>query len=156
MDPAEQIGLLTQNWDMLQRSLSSLQVSVAKCKEIGEKEDYTFEEEESFDSMTARFSRTTDIYTQKVLRSVWTVMREPYVPFIDFMNKAEKDNIIDSADSILSLRELRNTIDHEYLPEALTELVFEVIAYYPELIKNIKATESFISTRNWLRKGEWQ
>lgn len=150
MKESDQNKLLVENWDMLLKSLESLKMAAAKCTKIGQKEKYSFEEEESFDSMTARFARATDIYTQKVLRSVWALMRESYLPFIDFVNKAEKDGIIESAEEMLSIRELRNTIAHEYLPEALHELVFDVLKSHPMLLRNIESTASFIEHRNWL------
>jgi len=59
----------------------------------------------------------------------------------------EKTGIIDSADRLLEIRELRNEIAHEYIPETLNNLVGEVITLYPHLRKNIEYTRSFISKR---------
>ena len=52
--------------------------------------------------------------------------------------------MIQSADSLLFIRDMRNQISHEYLPEALMELVTEVIDLYPQLLKNINRTKSFL------------
>ena len=58
--------LLKQNWELLMRSLNSLKLSVKKVSDIGQKDDYTFEELESFDSLTSKFARTSDIFLQKL------------------------------------------------------------------------------------------
>ncbi|MCD6596500.1 MAG: hypothetical protein J7L04_02360, partial [Bacteroidales bacterium] len=71
-------------------------------------------------------------------------------PLIDMLNKSEKAGIIYSADKLLEIRELRNQIAHEYIPETVHELVKEVIELYPTLQKNIKHTETFITGRNWI------
>ena len=80
------IELLQDEWDLLGASLSTLQLSIKKCQLIGQKENYSFEELESFDSLTSKFSRTSDIFTQKVMRTIWMLLHEPFVPFIDMVN----------------------------------------------------------------------
>ena len=64
------VDLLQNEWDLLQASVITLQLSIVKCRSIGQKEIYSFEELESFDSLTSKFNRTSDIFTQKVLRTV--------------------------------------------------------------------------------------
>lgn len=149
-DDKKIIELLRYNWKLLQNSLDSLELSVEKCKRIRKKTDYSFEEMESFDSLTSKFGRTSDIYTQKVLRGIWLLLHESYVPFIDLLNKAEKTGIIDSADKLLEIRDLRNQIAHEYIPEVLNDLVNEVIGLYPLFQKTIECTRSFLTNRNWI------
>ena len=144
------IELLQFNWNLLQNSIESLNLSVIKCKKIGFKHKPSFEEMESFDSLTSKFARSSDIYIQKILRGTWILLHEPYAPLIDMLNKSEKAGIIDSADKLLKIRELRNQIAHEYIPETVHELVKEVIELYPTLRKNIEHTETFITGRNWI------
>lgn len=123
-----------------------------KCKTIGIKENCTFEELESFDSLTSKFNRTSDIFTQKVLRSVWMLLHESFVPFIDMMNKGEKMLIIQSADQMIEIRDLRNQITHEYIPEAIRDLVPEVIELTSQHIENINKCRLFIEKRAWISK----
>jgi len=99
------LELLQQNWQLLSKSVETLGLSVEKCLHIKARAEFSFEEMESIDSLTSKFSRTSDIFTQKVLRGVWALLHEPYEPFIDFMNKAEKLNIIYSADELLNIRD---------------------------------------------------
>jgi len=136
------IDLLQSELVLLQASVDTLQMSVRKCNSIGIKENCTFEELESFDSLTSKFNRTSDIFTQKVLRSVWMLLHEPFVPFIDMMNKGEKMLILQSADQMIEIRDLRNQITHEYIPEAIRDLVPEVIELTSQLIESVTSRHS--------------
>lgn len=147
------INILREHWQLLMNSLKTLKLSVEKCKQIGKKEAYTFSEMESFDSLTSKFGRTADMYTQKVLRTCWMLLHEPFVPFIDMINQCEKMELIKSADTLVEIRDLRNQIAHEYIPEAIQELVPDVIEYSSHLEKNIHCTKKFLSARKWLLKN---
>ena len=131
------IKLLQSEWELLQASVNTLQLSVLKCREIGNKGSYTFEELESFDSLTSKFNRTSDIFTQKVIRSVWMLLHEPFAPFIDMMNQCEKMDILRSADQMIEISDLRSQIAHEYLPDAIRDLVPETIELTTRLFENI-------------------
>jgi hypothetical protein len=144
------IKLLTEEISMLEKAMQTLKLSVDKCTTIYKKNDYSFEDLESFDSLTSKFSRASDIFTQKVIRTIWILLHEPFIPFIDMLNQAEKMNIIFSADQLLEIRDLRNQITHEYLPEAITELVPEVLENFIFLEKNINKTNQFINKRKWV------
>ena len=142
--------LLKQNWELLMRSLDSLKLSVEKVSDIGQKKEYTFEELESFDSLTSKFARTSDIFLQKIIRTIWALLHETQMPLIDVLNKAEKLSIIESSDQLIEIRDIRNQIAHEYLPEAIQELVTDVIGLSKHLETNIRTCQRFISQRNWI------
>ena len=148
-DNQAMLELLKENLRLLGKSRKTLILSVEKASRIGEKAEYSFEEMETFDSLTSKFGRTSDLYTQKVIRTLWALMREPYVPFIDLMNQCEKSGIIVSAGLMLEIRDLRNQITHEYIPEAIQKLIPEVIALSGKLEENIQQTEIFLKQRDW-------
>lgn len=147
------IELLNQNWELLLRSLETLKLSVEKAESIGNKAEYSFEEMETFDSLTSKFSRTSDIFTQKILRSVWILLHEEITPFIDILNRAEKIGIVFSSDKLLEIRDLRNQIAHEYIPETIQKLIPDVIELSSELEDNIQTTGKFLFKRNWIKTG---
>ena len=149
-DPKELQILLLTHWDLLQRSLKSLQQSRDKTHQLFQQSELSFEELESIDSLTSKFSRTSDIYLQKVLCSIWMLLCEDTVPLIDLLNRAEKMMIIVSAEELLQMRDIRNQIAHEYLPEAVLELASEVVVMTTLLQKNIQQTERFLRQRGWL------
>jgi hypothetical protein len=144
------LEILHTEWRLLIASVNTLLLSIEKCQTIGEKADYNFEELESFDSLTSKFNRTSDIFTQKVLRTTWMLLHEPFAPYIDMVNKGEKIFLIKSADQMIEIRDLRNQIAHEYIPEAILELVPEVIVQTSLLIENIEECRHFLQSRGWI------
>lgn len=144
------IEILNEEWLLLASSMRTLQLSVEKCTLIGTKQEYTFTELESFDSLTSKFGRSSDIYTQKVLRTTWILLHEAFGPFIDMMNGMEKIGVIHSSDQLLDIRDLRNKIAHEYLPDAIKSLIPDVIHFSSILEENIKTTEQFLTEHHWL------
>ena len=61
IDPKELQILLLTHWDVLQVSLMSLQQSTNKTRQLLQQSEFSFEELESIDSLTSKFSRTSDI-----------------------------------------------------------------------------------------------
>jgi hypothetical protein len=108
------IELLQTEWQLLDASIETLLLSVEKCRKIGIKQNYSFEEQESFDSLTSKFSRTSDVFTQKVIRTTWLLLHESFVPFIDMMNISVKMRMLRSTDELIGIRDMRNQIAHEY------------------------------------------
>jgi hypothetical protein len=147
------IQLLKEEWDLLETSIFTLQRSVDKCRPISGKTTYTFEEEESFDSLTSKFSRTSDLFTQKIIRTIWTLLHEPFVPFIDLANKCEKMEIIHSSENLIDIRDLRNQIAHEYIPSAIHELIPEVLSFADCLIESINTCRIFLLRRQWIEEN---
>jgi len=68
------------------------------------------------------------------------------------MNKSEKMLILRSADKMIEIRDLRNQIAHEYIPESIRDLVPEVIELTSQLIENIEDCQHFMETREWIKK----
>lgn len=142
--------LLQEEIELLTRSMTTLELSVEKCQRIGFKEDYSFEESESIDSLSSKFGRSSDIMVQKVMRTVWMLLHESFLPFIDFMNRAEKLGLIDSSDQMIEIRDLRNQIAHEYLPNAIIDLLPEVLSKSNILKENYNALVSYLKSRELL------
>ena len=148
------VELLKTEWLLLDASLQTLLQSVEKCKLIGIKPHYSFEEQESFDSLTSKFNRTSDLFTQKIIRTAWMLLHEPFVPFIDMMNSCEKIKVIRDADQMITIRDMRNQISHEYIPEALRDLVPEVMELTMQLTENINCCYEFLLQRKWINDSE--
>lgn len=146
------IDMLQEEWILLQSAVQTLGQSSIKCSAIVIKEEYSFEEQESFDSLTSKFNRTSDLFTQKIIRTTWMLLHEPFVSFIDMMNLAEKIGMIESADQLIEIRDMRNQIAHEYIPEAIRDLVPEVISLQEKLISNIDKWSDFVFRRGWILK----
>jgi hypothetical protein len=140
-------NLLDLNWNLLKQALPSFERSLVKCRDLDFTPPISFETEESLDALSSKFSRVSDIFTQKVLKTLIFVLREDAPTFLDRMNLCEKLGIIPSAEEIIAIRDLRNIIAHEYLSENLVEIYTEIIQLSDNLLKAILQTEKFFSGR---------
>jgi len=127
----------------IDKSLIALNFSYDKCSTIGEKEEYDLEQQESFEALTSRFARTSDILTQKVLKTMFILLQENIKTIIDAANFLEKLEVIENADDLLNIREIRNQIAHEYVESDIKTLFSDVLRYVPELKKIINNVKDY-------------
>jgi uncharacterized protein YutE (UPF0331/DUF86 family) len=133
---------LDEYFAALEKSLIALEYSYDKCNAIGEKGEYDLEQQESFEALTSRFARTSDILTQKVFKSIFILLQEDMKTIIDMANFLEKLEIVNKADDLLNISEIRNQIAHEYVEPDIKSLFMDVLHYIPQLkniINNVKA-----------------
>jgi len=127
--------MLEENLIKLQKAINLLDKSYQSIIKINIKEEYSDDELEKFESLTSRFARATDILTQKVLKSYFRLIQEDFDSFIDLANLSEKFKIVEDADTLLIIRDLRNRIAHEYEEEELNSIFKEVINFTPVIIE---------------------
>lgn len=144
---AETLG---KNMFLLEKSINTLDYSYHKCYAIGLKTEYSPDELESFESLTSRFARTADILTQKVIRSLLIYLQEDTQTFFDMANALEKFGIIENANTIVEIRELRNEISHEYNEDDIHVIFNEVFDQYNQLIKIADNLKIFVAKKNLL------
>jgi hypothetical protein len=140
-------SLLDLNLSLLKQALPSFERSMVKCRNLDFTPPISFETEESLDALSSKFSRVSDIYTQKVIKTLIFLLREDAPTFLDRMNLCEKLAIIPSAEEMIAIRDLRNVIAHEYLSENLLEIYREIIQLADNLIKSIALTDKFLRER---------
>ena len=128
---------LNEDIQRLQKAIKSFRKSFEICKRIGIKDEFSFEEEESFDSLTSKFSRISDVYIQKVLKTALLLKREDWGSTIDMINKCEKISLINSAEDVLMIRDLRNSIVHEYAEDIIKEIYSDTLELSEKLIINV-------------------
>jgi len=140
---------LKENFIRLDMAVKMLKYSLQRCKKIGIKTDYSLEELDRFESLASRFARTSDIYTQKVMKGIILILREEANTFIDRANLFEKLGI-SSAEDLKLIRDLRNEISHEYRADDITEIFEAVIKYNDKLIGLIEESKAFITRKGLL------
>ena len=147
MNPESIKSVLAFNREILSKTLPSFIRSIEKCRSLDLTADIPFEVEESFDALTSKFSRVSDIFTQKVLKSFVILTREDAPTFLDRMHLCEKLGLIPSADDLVAIRDMRNLIAHEYLTENLLELYKECLVLSEKLLLAIEAANTSIDSR---------
>jgi len=147
MNQANIKALLESNREVLGQALPSFIRSIEKCRAFNLETPISFEVEESFDALTSKFSRVSDIFTQKVLKSFLILLREDAPTFLDRMNLCEKLGVIPSGNDLITIRDLRNLIAHEYLTENLLEVYKESIKLSLKLLLAIESANAAIDAK---------
>jgi uncharacterized protein YutE (UPF0331/DUF86 family) len=139
------IGLLKENLEALNLSVEWVKRSYEQTSVIEPKEKYSLEEFDKLENLSSRYARTTDLLVSKVLRSIDIVESEDIGTIIDIMNRAEKRGIVESAELLHTIKDLRNNIVHEYKISEITLFFADVIKYSPVLLEIIKKTNEYCS-----------
>ena len=138
---------LRLNLSILDKALDTFNYSYESCKKIGIRDEYTYEELDKFESLTSRFARISDILTQKIMKSIFILLREDVNTFIDRINLAEKLEMIDSAEELKAIRDLRNEIAHEYCVDDISEIFENVLKYSGVLLRTIEKVKKYIDKK---------
>jgi hypothetical protein len=141
------LDLIREYLNLLNKSMDSLIYSYGKCLSIGVKNQYNLEDQEIYEALTSRFARTSDILTQKVIKTFFMLIQEDIRTVIDGANLLEKLSIVTSADDLLNIREIRNQIAHEYVENELGALYQDVLQNIPLLQKINKKLEDYINEK---------
>lgn len=111
----------------LERSLIRLSSSHDSCRKLDFTSQITDEKLKELESLSARFARTVDLFTQKVLKSLLIILGEDLLTFRDRILFLEKLELISSADQWFLIRSVRNQIVHDYVEE-------DLIAHHSQII----------------------
>ena len=138
---------LKNNLALLDKALISFNKNFKRCKKVGFKDQYNDTELDSFDSLNAKFARISDIYTQKILKTILLVLQEEKFTLIDRANYAEKVGMVENAQDIVNIRNLRNTIAHDYCIVDISEITKDLLKYSEILIKIIDSTKKYVEDK---------
>jgi hypothetical protein len=138
---------LQENFKFLKEAIRILEHSYKKCQKIGLKVKLSLDELESFESLTSRFARASDILIQKVFKTIAALSLEEINTMIDRLNYMEKINVIENVKAFKEIRRLRNTIAHEYVVDDLNELFKDVLEYSSVLFETVNKVDNYIKTK---------
>ena len=139
-----QRATLHEHVAVVEQSAAALRHSLTKCERMGLKAEYTLDELDHFEALSARFARTSDLYTQKLLKSLFIVLGEDAVSFLDKARLVEKLAVIDDAEDLAAIRDLRNTIAHEYTVANLSEVFRRTLDLSGTLLETISSTARYV------------
>ena len=137
------LNYIKNDLSSLNKMISSLYTSYDICQKMGVKNSYTEEEFMYFDVLTSRFSRLSDYIIQKAFRTIDKMDGEDTGTVRDRLNRAEKKNLITSADDFSDIRNLRNNIAHEYIPEEMAEIFHNVLNFTPILKDSVDRIKKY-------------
>lgn len=120
----------------LQKALVHLEYSYAKVKQLSTDAETLDEESlETWESFSARFSRVSELFLTRYLRTV-ILNNDPGFEgsLRDFLNQAEKLRIINDVHIWIRIRELRNISSHDYTEDELSHFFERLLKECPNLL----------------------
>jgi len=138
---------LVEDQKLLQKQLFWIKISFDECCAIGIKDSYSIDEFGKFETLCARYSRGIDFLIRKIFRTLDAYEFENQGTLIDVVNNAHKRGLFEDIDELRVMKDVRNTIAHEYIEDELVDVFEEVLQYCETLILIINNTLDYISKR---------
>ena len=135
---------LLHDYVLLEKQLSWVEISYNECTTIGIKQVYIVDEFGRFETLCSRYSRGIDFLIRKIFRTLDEYEFENQGTLVDVVNNAHKRRLFEDIDELRIMKDVRNTIAHEYIEDELSEVFEEVLQYTQVLIKIIHNTLKYI------------
>ena len=135
---------LLQDRELLKKQLFWIDISYTECKIIGTKDKYSIEEFGKLETLCSRYSRGIDFLIRKIFRSLDEYEFENQGTLVDVVNNAHKRGLFEEVDRLRVMKDIRNTIVHEYIEDELLHVFEEVLEYTEYLIEIIQNTLNYI------------
>lgn len=120
-------------------SLVEASLSDLPAFEVGK--EYTPKQREPYDALSDRFIRSVEI-SIKFFRCYEKLMfGENSDTLRDVLNKMEKLSLISSVILWMKMRDVRNRIVHDYLPEVVAEIYSSIAGEFATELSNLKMKE---------------
>ena len=124
MKPDFARSLLHQALAELARARAHLDYSFEQVRALPDDlKDATAEQLESVEAFSSRFARTVDLLVNKALRSLDRVELLPQGTLLDVVHRAEKRGLIDRAEDLREMNDVRNVSAHDYAGAKAAEVI---------------------------------
>lgn len=133
---------------LLKKQLFWIEISFNECTKIGIHQEYSIEAFGKFETLCSRYARGIDFLIRKIFRTLDAYEFENQGTLIDVVNNAHKRALFEDIEELRIMKDIRNTIVHEYIEDELTEVFEEVLEYTQKLIQIINNTLNYIETKH--------
>ncbi|HUZ60528.1 MAG TPA: HepT-like ribonuclease domain-containing protein [Hanamia sp.] len=123
-----------------------LNISFERCSGFIDSKEYTEEQLIELEALTARFARLSDLLIQKIFKTIDKLDANSPGTVRDRIMQAEKKGLIEDADTLMEIRNVRNTIAHEYESIDLKEMFLFIFRHSSLLIGVLDNSKTY-STR---------
>ena len=134
--------------NLLEKQLFWIEISFNECSKIGTKEEYTIEEFGKFETLCSRYSKGIDFLIRKIFRTLDEYEFENQGTLVDVVNNAHKRGLFDDIEKLRLMKDVRNTVVHEYIEDELADIFDEVLEYTEDLINIINTTLKYINKKS--------
>ncbi len=130
--------ITTKGWKQTVDAIVLVEASLNSISPFDVKKIYTPKEQEPYDALSDRFIRAVEI-SLKFFRSYEKLMfGENSDTLRDLLNRMTKLNFISSTELWLKMRDVRNRIVHDYLPEDIAEIYSMVMCDFGQELLTLK------------------
>ena len=141
----EKIELLQEELLGLKLAAGHLEYSMERCLNLIGQEALPPDQLERLESLTSRFARLADLLIQRIFRLIDEIELTGGGTILDRIYRAEKRGWANAAE-LISIRELRNLIAHEYATEKMLEIYTSVAAMSPALLTAVPKVIAYADT----------
>lgn len=127
-------SVLHEHADSLSKQLQWLKHSLQEAESVGVKDKYSIKEYDSYENLCSRYARTIDLLVRKVFRGIDEAEFESQGTLVDVINRAHKRKLFENVEDIRRMKDLRNSIAHEYVDDGLQSFFEEVVLLSKKLV----------------------
>jgi uncharacterized protein YutE (UPF0331/DUF86 family) len=138
---------IKQDRKLLEKQLFWIEISFNECTAIGIKSQYSVDEFGKFETLCSRYSRGIDFLIRKLFRTIDEYEFENQGTLVDVVNNAHKRGLFKDIEELRIMKDVRNTIVHEYIEDKLAEVFDKVLEYTEKLIVIIKNSLEYIDKK---------
>ena len=133
----KQAEVFVKNLNDFKKCLYWLEKAQEKVRNISVKnfQDLNEEDLEKIEVLFSRFSRAVDMLINRILRGIDILELEDVGTKLDIVIRAEKRGFVDSYETLIAMKDLRNELAHEYVGERLISKLDEVKEFSEKLIE---------------------
>lgn len=135
--------LLQTSHQKVTESFSLIKNSVDRYLPLNQDKKYSPIELEYYDALSDRFIRSIEIFLKFFRSYNFYLSAESTDTIRDLLNRMEKLGLISSTNIWMEMREIRNKIVHDYLPDQIYTLYESIInKYWPEIENTFRIINS--------------
>ena len=135
---------LSTDLKLLEKQIFWLEISYKQCSEIGIKKEYSIDEFGYFETLCSRYSRGIDFLIRKIFRTLDEFEFENQGTLVDVVNNAHKRNLFQDIEHLRLMKDMRNTIVHEYIEDHLVDVFADVLEYTKSLMDIMENTQKYM------------
>ena len=119
-------------------AIDLVEASLKRVENYNPEIDYSPIEREPYDALCDRFIRAVEISIKYFKTYELKMYAEKSETLRDLMLRMEKTRLISSLDLWFRMRDVRNRIVHDYLPEAISSIYHDITEVFSKELINLK------------------
>lgn len=128
MTLGEQMEIARRNRRKMEDAIDLVRASLAKLDAFDDKKVYTAEELEPYDALSDRFIRAVEVGIKFFRSYEMLEFAEQSDTLRDLLNRMEKTGMVSSVEIWFRMRDVRNRIVHDYLPQEIKAMYDDIMS----------------------------